>query len=48
MRLVTGEAELAAAVEAASREAAAAFGDGTVFAERFVYRPAPYRSADRR
>ncbi len=39
MRLVTGEAELAAAVEAASREAAAAFGDGTVFAERFVTDP---------
>ena len=39
MRLVTGAAELAAAIEAASREAAAAFGDGTVFAERFVTDP---------
>ncbi|MFZ0049715.1 MAG: biotin carboxylase N-terminal domain-containing protein [Streptosporangiaceae bacterium] len=39
MRLVRDEAELAGAVEAASREAAAAFGDGTVFAERFVTDP---------
>ena len=39
MRLVTSRAALAAAVEAASAEAAAAFGDGTVFAERFVPDP---------
>jgi acetyl/propionyl-CoA carboxylase alpha subunit len=39
MRLVTSRAALADAVEAASSEAAAAFGDGTVFAERFVPDP---------
>jgi propionyl-CoA carboxylase alpha chain len=39
MRLVTDPAELAAAVQSASQEAAAAFGDGTVFAERFVTDP---------
>jgi propionyl-CoA carboxylase alpha chain len=39
MRLVTGDGELAAAVAAASREAASAFGDGTVFLERFVTAP---------
>jgi propionyl-CoA carboxylase alpha chain len=39
MRLVTDPAGLAAAVQAASAEAAAAFGDGTVFAERFVTDP---------
>jgi propionyl-CoA carboxylase alpha chain len=36
MRVVTDAAELAAAVEGAAREAAAAFGDGTVFLERLV------------
>jgi propionyl-CoA carboxylase alpha chain len=39
MRLVRDEGELADAVTAAQREAAAAFGDGTVFIERFVERP---------
>jgi acetyl/propionyl-CoA carboxylase alpha subunit len=39
MRLVRSSAELADAVEAASREAKAAFGDGTVFCERFLERP---------
>jgi propionyl-CoA carboxylase alpha chain len=39
MRLVTAAGELAAAVAAASREAASAFGDGTVFLERFVTSP---------
>ncbi len=36
MRVVESEAELAAAVEGARREAAAAFGDGTVFLERWL------------
>ena len=36
MRIVRGSAELDAEVEAASREARAAFGDGAVFAERLV------------
>src|SRR4051794_12121831 len=36
MRVVTDAAALAAAVEGASREAAAAFGDGTVFLEPLV------------
>jgi len=36
MKLVEREADLAAAWELASSEAAAAFGDGTVFVERFV------------
>jgi propionyl-CoA carboxylase alpha chain len=39
MRLVSDPADLPAAVRAASQEAAAAFGDGTVFAERFVTDP---------
>ena len=39
MRLVTEPAEFAGAVTTAIREAAAAFGDGTVFAERFVTDP---------
>jgi acyl-CoA carboxylase subunit alpha len=39
MRLVSGPDELAEAVAAASREAASAFGDGTVFLERFVTAP---------
>ena len=39
MRLVAGPAELAGAVSSARREAAAAFGDGTVFLERFVTDP---------
>jgi acetyl/propionyl-CoA carboxylase alpha subunit len=39
MRLVSGAGELAGAVAAASREAASAFGDGTVFLERFVTGP---------
>ncbi len=36
MRIVRSEAELADAIAAAEREAAAAFGDGTVFVERYV------------
>jgi acyl-CoA carboxylase subunit alpha len=39
MRLVAGPAELAEAVSAARREAAAAFGDGTVFLERYLPEP---------
>jgi propionyl-CoA carboxylase alpha chain len=39
MRLVAGPAELAEAVSSARREAASAFGDGTVFLERFVTDP---------
>ena len=36
MRVVRAQADLAAAVEAASREAASAFGDGTVFIEPYL------------
>jgi propionyl-CoA carboxylase alpha chain len=36
MRVVTTPGELAAAVESASREAASAFGDGTVFVEPYI------------
>jgi acetyl-CoA carboxylase biotin carboxylase subunit len=39
MRLVAGEAELAAAFEGARREATAAFGDGTVYLEKAIERP---------
>ncbi|WP_020658313.1 acetyl/propionyl/methylcrotonyl-CoA carboxylase subunit alpha [Amycolatopsis benzoatilytica] len=39
MRVVHDEAELADAVAGARREAASAFGDGTVFLERFVVDP---------
>ncbi|MBL7486847.1 HlyD family efflux transporter periplasmic adaptor subunit [Frankia sp. AgB1.9] len=39
MRIVRGLAELAGAVEAARREAAAAFGNGAVFLEHYVERP---------
>ncbi len=39
MRLVAGPAELTEAVSSARREAASAFGDGTVFLERFVVDP---------
>jgi propionyl-CoA carboxylase alpha chain len=39
MRLVREPGELAEAVAAAGREAASAFGDGTVFLERFVTDP---------
>jgi len=39
MRLVREPAELEDALAAASREAEAAFGDGTVFCERYVERP---------
>jgi acetyl/propionyl-CoA carboxylase alpha subunit len=39
MRIVRDVAELGTAIEAAQREAAAAFGDGTVFLERFLERP---------
>lgn len=39
MRVVRSESELAEAFERASSEAKAAFGDGTVFIERYVERP---------
>jgi propionyl-CoA carboxylase alpha chain len=39
MRLVADPAELTEAVSAARREAAAAFGDGTVFLERYIPDP---------
>jgi propionyl-CoA carboxylase alpha chain len=39
MRVVRSAAELAEAFEGASREALSAFGDGTVFLERYVERP---------
>jgi acetyl-CoA/propionyl-CoA carboxylase, biotin carboxylase, biotin carboxyl carrier protein len=39
MRVVRDPAELAGSLEAAGREATAAFGDGRVFCERFVERP---------
>ncbi|WP_448628288.1 acetyl/propionyl/methylcrotonyl-CoA carboxylase subunit alpha [Geodermatophilus sp. URMC 64] len=39
MRIVRTPGELAEAVAGARREAASAFGDGTVFLERFVERP---------
>ncbi len=39
MRVVRLEAELAEAIGAARREAAAAFGDGTLYVERLVERP---------
>jgi len=39
MRIVTRPTELAAAVDSAAREAQSAFGDGTVFLERYLERP---------
>jgi propionyl-CoA carboxylase alpha chain len=39
MRVVNGPNELVEAVDSAQREAASAFGDGTVFLERFVQQP---------
>jgi acetyl-CoA/propionyl-CoA carboxylase biotin carboxyl carrier protein len=39
MRVVREPSELEEALEAATREAEAAFGDGTVFCERYVERP---------
>ncbi len=39
MRIVRDQADLAEAVEAASREAAGAFGDATVFLERYLDAP---------
>ena len=39
MRVVREPSELEEALEAAAREAEAAFGDGTVFCERYVERP---------
>ncbi|MHB8384702.1 MAG: acetyl-CoA carboxylase biotin carboxylase subunit [Candidatus Binataceae bacterium] len=39
MRVVDREAELDAALEAAAREAQAAFGDGRVFVEKYLARP---------
>ncbi len=39
MRVVDGPGDLADAITAAAREATAAFGDGTVFLERYIARP---------
>jgi len=39
MRIVAGPADLDAAIEGAAREAASAFGDGTVYLERYVESP---------
>ena len=39
MRIVRAAGDLVTAVESAGREAASAFGDGTVFLERYVERP---------
>ncbi|MBC7375707.1 MAG: ATP-grasp domain-containing protein, partial [Frankiales bacterium] len=39
MRVVAGPGELTAAVDSAGREATSAFGDGTVFLERYLERP---------
>jgi acetyl/propionyl-CoA carboxylase alpha subunit len=39
MRVVAGPSELESALEAASREAKAAFGDGRVFLEKYLARP---------
>ena len=39
MRVVRAAAQLEEALEAAEREAAAAFGDGTLYLERFLERP---------
>ncbi len=39
MRIVGGPSELAGAVDGARREAESAFGDGTVFLERYVREP---------
>jgi acetyl/propionyl-CoA carboxylase alpha subunit len=39
MRVVQKEAELAASIEAAQREAGAAFGDGRVFLEKYITQP---------
>jgi acetyl/propionyl-CoA carboxylase alpha subunit len=39
MRVVADAAELAGALEAAAREAAAAFGDGRIFVEKYLARP---------
>jgi acetyl/propionyl-CoA carboxylase alpha subunit len=39
MRVVRGAAELAEALAAAEREAVAAFGDGTLYLERYLERP---------
>jgi 3-methylcrotonyl-CoA carboxylase alpha subunit len=39
MRVVTGEAELAQAVESAAREAKASFGDGRLLIEKYLSRP---------
>ena len=39
MRIVTGEAELQSALDGARREAAKAFGDPTVFLEKYIQNP---------
>jgi acetyl-CoA carboxylase, biotin carboxylase subunit len=39
MRVIASEADLARSFEAASREALAAFGDGSVYLERYLARP---------
>ena len=48
MRLVERAEDLAAAIEARRREAASAFGDDTVFLERYRAARAPRRDPDRR
>ena len=48
MRMVRGRGDLAAALAGARREAAAAFGDGTVFLERYLDASAAHRGADLR
>ena len=39
MRIVTGSSELEAAIESATREAASAFGEGTMYLEQYMERP---------
>ena len=46
MRTVREAAEIEAAIQAARREAGAAFGDGTLYVERLVERAAARRGAD--
>ncbi len=48
MRVVASPADLAQAIEGARREALAAFGNGTVFLERWLARVAPRRDPDPR
>ena len=46
MRVVRSEAELGTAYNEARNEAAKAFGDDTVFLEKFIEAPKTHRSAD--